>query len=225
MSNSVYSGYKSGVSPCGGSQEDLVFDTEIFAPRGPLLWESLDEVTKSRFLNGTEGLQIMMFDHNKPFVANESGREQATWKAEHIQGLVDKVKNPPETDADPICMHGNSCDKAFFEAFTKYPVRGKHVLILGSQYPWAEAICIAFGAKSILTVDSNPPTVNDSELLKVVHERDVCSDKKFDAIVTFSYLEHDGLGRYGDYIHPNADLERMRKVCFLFVHSVTPIQL
>jgi hypothetical protein len=34
----------------------------------------------------------------------------------------------------------------------------------------------------------------------------------FDAVVTFSSVEHTGLGRYGDGIHPWGDLVTMAKV-------------
>jgi len=38
------------------------------------------------------------------------------------------------------------------------------------------------------------------------------SDELFDAILSYSSIEHDGLGRYGDPINPFGDLERMKKL-------------
>lgn len=35
-------------------------------------------------------------------------------------------------------------------------------------------------------------------------------EASFDAIVSFSGLEHDGLGRYGDPLNPYGDLSAMR---------------
>ena len=32
-------------------------------------------------------------------------------------------------------------------------------------------------------------------------------EMKYDAIISFSSLEHDGLGRYGDPINPNGDID------------------
>ena len=37
-------------------------------------------------------------------------------------------------------------------------------------------------------------------------------DFSFDVLVSYSSLEHDGVGRYGDPINPNADLLRMRNL-------------
>ena len=36
--------------------------------------------------------------------------------------------------------------------------------------------------------------------------------KKFDACLSISSFEHDGLGRYGDPLNPNGDLEAMQKM-------------
>jgi len=38
------------------------------------------------------------------------------------------------------------------------------------------------------------------------------SDEKFDAVFSYSSLEHDGLGRYGDPRDPDGDLKRMEKI-------------
>ena len=37
-------------------------------------------------------------------------------------------------------------------------------------------------------------------------------EKKFDACLSISSFEHDGLGRYGDPLNPNGDLEAMQKM-------------
>ena len=38
------------------------------------------------------------------------------------------------------------------------------------------------------------------------------TDDKFDAIITFSSVEHSGLGRYGDPLDPNGDLKTMKVI-------------
>ena len=40
----------------------------------------------------------------------------------------------------------------------------------------------------------------------------------FDLIVTYSSLEHSGLGRYGDSLNPWADLITMAKAWYLIIH-------
>jgi len=39
--------------------------------------------------------------------------------------------------------------------------------------------------------------------------------QKFDAISSFSSIEHDGLGRYGDPINPNGDFDAISEFHFL----------
>jgi hypothetical protein len=39
----------------------------------------------------------------------------------------------------------------------------------------------------------------------------------FDLIVTYSSLEHSGLGRYGDSLNPWADLITMAKAWYVFI--------
>jgi hypothetical protein len=39
--------------------------------------------------------------------------------------------------------------------------------------------------------------------------------KKFDAISSFSSIEHDGLGRYGDPINPNGDFDAISEFHYL----------
>lgn len=40
--------------------------------------------------------------------------------------------------------------------------------------------------------------------------------EEFDAIASFSSIEHAGLGRYGDPINPNGDIESMQQIhCML----------
>ena len=39
----------------------------------------------------------------------------------------------------------------FYEAFTRFPVRGKRLLVAGSEMPWIEAIAVAFDAALVVT--------------------------------------------------------------------------
>ena len=78
--------------------------------------------------------------------------------------------------------------------------KGKDILVIGSETPWIEAVLINEGAASITTLEYNPhPT--DHPKLKTISPTNfaklVASDKApmFDAMVTFSSLEHSGLGR------------------------------
>ena len=80
------------------------------------------------------------------------------------------------------------------------PVDGKHVLVIGSQSPWIETILLNKGAKNITTFDyvkirSEHPQV---EVLTPEELSDKFLNKKirYDVIISFSSVEHSGLGRF-----------------------------
>lgn len=91
---------------------------------------------------------------------------------------------------------------------------GKDVAVIGTLIPWIETVLLQHGCKSIVTVDYNVlnilPEVSDKFKWTSVHYTSFCSSpQQFDLICTFSSIEHDGLGRYGDPIRPSADFEAM----------------
>jgi hypothetical protein len=92
----------------------------------------------------------------------------------------------------------------------RHPVAGADVLVIGSVHPFYEAMVDLFGGR--------PSTV---EYRKIHHQ---IADLKtytvaefeglgltYDAAVSISSIEHDGLGRYGDPIDPDGDLKAMQK--------------
>lgn len=84
---------------------------------------------------------------------------------------------------------------------TKNLVKDKHVLIYGSQTPWIEVILLENGAKKITAVDYKKLQSEDSRVETIDgHEfnRMYLNDTlpQFDVMLTFSSLEHSGLGRY-----------------------------
>lgn len=101
-------------------------------------------------------------------------------------------------------------DTWLYEMLEKYPLKGKDVAVLGSTIPWYEAICIYSEAKTVTTIEYNK-LVTDHPNLSIMTVDEYEKDKrKFDAILSISSFEHDGLGRYGDPIDPDGDLEAMK---------------
>ena len=80
------------------------------------------------------------------------------------------------------------------------PVKGKSVLVIGSIRPWIETILLAEGAKSITTLDyavfkcDHPKirVLTPRQLADMIAKSKV---KQFDALITYSSIEHSGLGR------------------------------
>ncbi|KAH7699971.1 Protein K06H6.1, partial [Aphelenchoides avenae] len=101
-----------------------------------------------------------------------------------------------------------------FAAMKHVGVAGLRGAVIGSQSPWVEAYCLVNGAKHITTVDYQEIKIEHPQMdfLSVT----ISLYESFDFIVTFSSLEHSGLGRYGDPLDPFGDVKEMRKLrCLL----------
>jgi hypothetical protein len=94
----------------------------------------------------------------------------------------------------------------FVEVFNKYiNLSGKKCLVLGSISPWIECLLLHFNAENVTTLDYITPEC--SYKINTLSMDNYKKDMKYDVIVSFSSLEHDGLGRYSDPINPNGDID------------------
>ena len=92
--------------------------------------------------------------------------------------------------------------------------------------PWAEAIISSTMRRlsrtntKITSVDFNPCVL---EMNSTEHAVDAClpaldlvrTPHLFDLSVSYSGIEHDGLGRYGDPVNPNGDVSALREIWLL----------
>jgi len=98
-------------------------------------------------------------------------------------------------------------------------IRGGRVLVIGSENPWVEACVLEAGASSIVTLEYGKITSLHPSIATMtpsVFKKSYLRGSlgRFDAIVTFSSVEHSGLGRYGDALNPWGDvLEIARAHC------------
>lgn len=88
----------------------------------------------------------------------------------------------------------------------------KSVAVIGSLDPWIECICMNNNITDITTVEYNPPICSHPYLKIISYNDFVGSDKKYDIIISYSSIEHSGLGRYGDPIDPNGDIKVMEQI-------------
>ena len=104
-------------------------------------------------------------------------------------------------------------------------VKGGRVLVIGSENPWVEATVLSAGAESVTTLEygaikSEHPSINTLTPPEFQKKFQEGSLGLFDAIVTFSSVEHSGLGRYGDALNPWGDvLEIARAHCVCKDHG------
>lgn len=101
-------------------------------------------------------------------------------------------------------------------------IQGKKVCVFGAMEPWAEAFALALGAKEVVTIEYNVLTFDHPSLLtlsqanfSLLYDEHSPYRHYFDVALSASAFDHDGLGRYGDPLNPNGDIEAMQKALTL----------
>lgn len=101
-------------------------------------------------------------------------------------------------------------DRLLYQAFSEHLKNKQNILIFGSQIPWYESICKSYDIQKIVV--SEYCKINRS-MYQYIHPNELETyGQKFYNFLSISSFEHDGLGRYGDLLNPNADLETMKKI-------------
>lgn len=112
--------------------------------------------------------------------------------------------------------------KETLEKFSK-KIYKKNFMVMGiNQQPWLEALALEFNAVNITTIDYANRTYEQDDLksyqlndyldyiLKTGHL------EIFENAASYSMLEHIGLGRYGDALNPNGDIQMLKQIhCLL----------
>ena len=134
------------------------------------------------------------------------------WDMNVLAEMLEKAskRQPMKYENDGLKIH-DGADK-----YKSY-IEGRRGIVIGSEDPWVEAILLHHGAAKLLTVEfgkivSEIPQI-ETMVPKEFTEKFLNNKiQQFDFGVTFSSLEHDGLGRYGDVINPIGDLQSMAKL-------------
>ena len=214
-----------GIDLCDakGNHESLDFDVEI--SRSDIIDDAGVNSTSASgrrmpvglchgyTVNGTIPARLWYYDDKTDKVQSYKKRGR-----EEIERMRDRVRNR-ET------FYYGKTDTWLYDSLSVHSISGKKVLIIGSNVPWYESVCHVYGGDCV-TLEYNEleyhgcETYNPSEFLVEYGDvvgvgedgeevRDVV--EKFDVIWSISSFEHDGLGRYGDELNPDADLEAMSK--------------
>ncbi len=91
-------------------------------------------------------------------------------------------------------------------------MRGSRGLVLGSELPWVECLALEAGAAETWTLEystiaSTHPRLHAKPYKVMAAERIAGTLPLADWAVSYSSLEHSGLGRYGDALNPEGDRE------------------
>eukprot|EP00470_Lotharella_oceanica_P001219 CAMPEP_0170167626 /NCGR_PEP_ID=MMETSP0040_2-20121228/983_1 /TAXON_ID=641309 /ORGANISM="Lotharella oceanica, Strain CCMP622" /LENGTH=248 /DNA_ID=CAMNT_0010405715 /DNA_START=231 /DNA_END=974 /DNA_ORIENTATION=+ len=175
--------------------------------RGPLKWSQIPPDAQALFLMNSS---VQLLHHFLDGTKEEDSQLRA-WSNGNIRALIDLAQRRTGWRQGFPCGYPLAPDD-MYDALDRFSVEGYRILVVGSETPWVEAILIGYGnAKHVTTVDFKPLPSNDYVETVLVDELDE-SFPLYDAVVTFSSIEHDGLGRYGDPMHPFADIERMQGI-------------
>lgn len=136
---------------------------------------------------------------------NESNLEPPIYFPEWIDQNLVKIEHKE-------CNYYGLTDHYLYQAIEKYlsAIEDKEVAIIGSVTPWYESIVIYYGGKPT-SIDYNPIINKDPRIKTMTVKEYEEHPIVFDAIISISSFEHDGLGRYGDPINPHGDFEAMEK--------------
>lgn len=103
-------------------------------------------------------------------------------------------------------------DLWLYEALQRHPIGGLDVVNMGSTNPWYESVAISHGAQSVTVIEYNPIVSRHRQIRAITPQEFDKAPRQFTAGLSISSFEHDGLGRYGDPLDPDADLAAIRRM-------------
>lgn len=109
-------------------------------------------------------------------------------------------RNYPETDG---LLH---------RALADHPIRGKTVVVMGSGNPWYEAIAVANECRHCYVIEYQKRFLDHPMVTYLTVDEYNSNPMRFDCAISISSFEHDGLGRYGDPLNPDGDIEAMKRM-------------
>jgi len=164
-----------------------------------------EQLHKFYSLNGT--IEIQHWKRFADILLGGNGLDGSTWDEQLINGVIEEVENGTHRGTysaeitNRVRDHLRKTDK----------IKDSRVLVIGSHIPWLEAICLLLEAKEVVTLEYGKITSNHPRLTTLTPSefRGLYINNtlgQFDTIVSFSSIEHSGLGRYGDALNPWGDL-------------------
>ena len=144
---------------------------------------------------------------------DQSSQTCYKWTDDLIESYVSRftptnIKNNKEGESP----YGHRRVAELLYSFEKYNVENKKVAVVGSETPWLEAILINLN-NDVTTIEYNISETNFDKLTTKDYFNYFENNKDtYDCIVTYSSIEHSGLGRYGDPLDPKGDIKTMKVI-------------
>ena len=136
---------------------------------------------------------------------------QSVWLRDDVNEMVRLASNKQLSG-----NYGTDETNWVIEGLKRANVQGKHVLVIGSEIPWVEACVLNAGAAYVTTLEygkivSTHPQISTLTPDEMRAQYSSMYSGFFDAVVTFSSVEHAGLGRYGDALNPWGDRQTLAR--------------
>lgn len=109
---------------------------------------------------------------------------------------------------------GGAC-KLLNTSFKKYEnkINNKNIAVIGSKLPWIESMLLNYDINMVTTVEYNVPKCDHDKIKTISYYNEfIKNNDKYDVIISYSSIEHSGLGRYGDMLDPNGDIKTMNDI-------------
>jgi len=176
--------------------------------------DGIPDVMMNDFTMGNQVKVNYQFDMQR--YSGLTARENL-WKKDDVDAWVAMAKSGTLEGTYGV-GETNQVIRTIREACVKHNqcVKGLHVMVIGSERPWLEAVLLAEGAARITTLEYGSITSLHPQIQTLLpselREKFLAGTvEKFDAIATFSSVEHSGLGRYGDTLNPWGDIQAIAK--------------
>jgi hypothetical protein len=165
----------------------------------------------SHYIYSNEQINKMIENANKMFIKLQ------TIVSEHVH--LPEISDPASPVFNPrLLLKQLRKEDWIYFALLNYtiPLQNSSVAIIGSSSPWIESLALSLGASHVTTVEYNRLTYDHPQITTISSEQMTdfygTSHSQFDFIFSISSFDHDGLGRYGDPLAPNGDLQSMSKI-------------
>lgn len=133
--------------------------------------------------------------HFRYMVSEESSLAHSEWTIEEVERLIQLAKDGRLHDGRDSDISG-TLENEMLRGLSFLNATGKHVLVIGSTYPWLEAIALAAGAAHVTTLEYRPilshhPNLSTLTMSGLTELYRASSGRlSFDIITSHSSLEH-----------------------------------
>ena len=192
----------------------IYWDTEHTAPK------LIPEYLQTQFIGPGTKHEEFYINESAPVPgagAASTATSMKRWVKKAASDLMRSSRHLPRYDVCDAVLAGAQSNERWLQLawLTVAPkLKGATVAVFGSTSPRIEATALALGAQRVIVVEYNPVQYQQErveswsipELARRIAEG---SAEQADVALSISSFDHDGLGRYGDPLSPDADLTAM----------------